>query len=79
LCYPLEVIEGWGGRRTEDVGFACWVERSESKDEEGLGREGVGEDGGLEVQGEKCTNGIMPACWKFRRSYISWRGGIYGC
>lgn len=66
LCYAFEVFERWAGRKTEDVGFACWVERSESKDEEGLGREGVGEDGGLEGQGEKCTNGMMRGCLKFR-------------
>jgi hypothetical protein len=41
LYYALEVFGRWGGRKTEDVGFVYWVGRPESKDEEGLGREGV--------------------------------------
>jgi hypothetical protein len=66
LYYALEVFGRWGGRKTEDVGFVCWVGRPESKDEEGLGREFAGEDGGLEGQGEKCTDGRMRACLNFR-------------
>jgi hypothetical protein len=41
LYYALEVFGRWSGRKTEDVGFVYWVGRPESKDEEGLGREGV--------------------------------------